>query len=110
MFEKRSYLADISRAGNLSKEEYRLLLYILGRCDADYSVCVTLSQLAEFMAMAKPNVSRAITALCGHGVIVRTDGKRESNAPMPIRLALSPSLVKRYYTLEDALFDEGYSV
>lgn len=82
-------MANIALFGNLSKEEYRMLLYLIGTCGACNSVCVDLVQLADALGMKKPNVSRALKGLVERNIVIRKDGYRYGKTPLPFELHLN---------------------
>lgn len=86
IFQKE--LANIALFGDLSKEEYRMLLYLIGTCGPSNSVCIDLVQLSEQLGMKKSNVSRALKGLVQRNIVIRHDGYRYGKNPLPFKLEL----------------------
>ena len=82
-------MANIALFANLSKEEYRMLLYLIGTCGMGNSICIDLVQLAETLGMKKPNVSRALKGLVERNIVIRKDGYRYGKTPLPFELHLN---------------------
>lgn len=82
-------MANIALFGNLSKEEYRMLLYLIGTCGMGNSICIDLVQLTERLGMKKPNVSRALKGLVERNIVIRKDGYRYGKTPLPFELHLN---------------------
>lgn len=81
-------MANIALFGDFSKEEYRILLYLIGTCGAQNSVCTDLDKLANELSMKKPNVSRGLKGLTQRNIVVRKDGYRYGKTPLPFELHL----------------------
>lgn len=86
IFQKE--LANIALFGDLSKEEYRMLLYLIGTCGPSNSICIDLVQLSEQLGMKKSNVSRALKGLVQRNIVIRSDGYRYGKNPLPFKLEL----------------------
>lgn len=82
-------MANIALFANLSKEEYKMLLYLIGTCGMGNSICIDLVQLAEALSMKKPNVSRALKGLVERNIVIRKDGYRYGKTPLPFELHLN---------------------
>lgn len=82
-------MANIALFGNLSKEEYRMLLFLIGTCGAANSICIDLVQLSEKLSMKKSNVSRALKGLVERNIVIRKDGYRYGKTPLPFELHLN---------------------
>lgn len=82
-------MANIALFGNLSKEEYRMLLYLIGTCGPANSICIDLVQLSEQLSMKKSNVSRALKGLVERNIVIRKDGYRYGKTPLPFELHLN---------------------
>ena len=82
-------MANIALFAKLSKEEYRILLYLIGTCGIDNSICIDLVQLGDNLGMKKPNVSRALKGLVERNIILRKDGYRYGKNPLPMELSLN---------------------
>jgi hypothetical protein len=82
-------MANIALFANLSKEEYKMLLYLIGTCGMGNSICIDLVQLAEALNMKKPNVSRALKGLVERNIVIRKDGYRYGKTPLPFELHLN---------------------
>ena len=61
-----SYLAD----ENLPKEQYRVLLKLLGKIDFDDYLTVSQTEMAKQLNMKQQNISKAIRALCERKIII----------------------------------------
>ena len=59
------YLAQL----NLTGEQHRVLLYIMGKLDFENYICLTQKSVGESLGMRKQHVSRAFKGLIKHGVI-----------------------------------------
>lgn len=59
------YLAQL----NLTGEQLRVLLHIMGKLDFDNYICLTQKEVAEALNMKKQNVSRAFKILTEKGII-----------------------------------------
>lgn len=82
-------MANIAMFGDLSKEEYRMLLFLIGTCGAANSVCIDLVELSEKLSMKKSNVSRALKGLVQRNIVIRKDGYRYGKTPLPFELHLN---------------------
>lgn len=82
-------MANIALFGNLSKEEYKMLLYLIGTCGMGNSICIDLVKLSEDLSMKKPNVSRALKGLVERNIVIRKDGYRYGKTPLPFELHLN---------------------
>lgn len=82
-------MANIALFGNLSKEEYKMLLYLIGTCGTANSVCIDLVQLSEVLGMKKSNVSRGLKGLVQRNIVIRKDGYRYGKTPLPFELHLN---------------------
>lgn len=82
-------LANIAMFSKLSKEEYRMLVFLMGTCGVANSVCIDLVQLSEKLSMPKSNVSRALKGLVERNIVIRKDGYRYGKAPLPFELHLN---------------------
>lgn len=82
-------MANIAMFGNLSKEEYKMLLYLIGTCGMGNSICIDLVQLANTLGMKKPNISRALKGLVERNIVIRKDGYRYGKTPLPFELHLN---------------------
>ena len=82
-------LRNIAMFGKLTKNEATLLLYLIGSCTQDNSICIDLNILAEDLQMDKGNVSKAVKGLVARNIVLRKDGYRYGNAPLPMKLSLN---------------------
>lgn len=82
-------VANIAMFGNLSKMEMKLLLFLIGTCGQQNSVCIDLVQLAKDLKMSKGTVSDALKGLVQRNIVVRKDGYRYGKTPLPFELHLS---------------------
>lgn len=82
-------LRNIAMFGNLTKNESTLLLYLIGSCTQDNSVCIDLNVLKEDLKMDKGNISKAIKGLVLRNIVLRRDGYRYGNKPLPMELSLN---------------------
>lgn len=82
-------LRNIAMFGNLTKNESILLLYLIGSCTQDNSVCIDLNILSEDLQMDKSNISKAIKGLVLRNIVLRRDGYRYGNKPLPMQLSLN---------------------
>ena len=66
------YQAMISNIAdeNLSKEQYRVLLKLLGKIDFDNYLTISQTEMAQQLNMKQPHISRAIRALCERKIII----------------------------------------
>ena len=81
-------LDAISKA-KLTKNEYKLLLYFIGNCRMNNSICVDLNILSEELQLDKGNLSRALGSLTKRNIIIRANGNRYSNHPLPISVQIN---------------------
>lgn len=81
-------MANIAMFGDFSKEEYKLLFYLMGTCGPKNSICTDLDKLAKELSMKKPNVSRGLKGLVERNIVVRRDGYRYGKTPLPFELHL----------------------
>lgn len=82
-------MANIALFSKLSRGEYKLLLYLIGTAGIDNSVCVDLNLLAEQLGEKKSNVSNYVRGLVERNIILRKDGYRYGNEPLPFELSLN---------------------
>lgn len=82
-------LKNIVMFGNLTKNEAMLLLYLIGSASQDNSVNIDLKVLSEDLQMKKSNVSTALKGLVCRNIILRKDGYRYGNQPLPMELTLN---------------------
>ena len=82
-------LRNIAMFGNLTKNESILLLYLIGSCTQDNSICIDLNILSEDLQMDKSNLSKAIKGLVLRNIVLRRDGYRYGNKPLPMQLSLN---------------------
>lgn len=82
-------LRNIAMFGNLTKNESILLLYLIGSCTQDNSVCIDLNVLKDDLKMDKSNLSKAIKGLVMRNIVLRRDGYRYGNKPLPMQLSLN---------------------
>lgn len=82
-------LKNIVMFGNLTKNEALLLLYLIGSAEQDNSVNIDLNVLSEDLQMKKSNVSTALKGLVCRNIILRRDGYRYGNQPLPMELTLN---------------------
>lgn len=66
----QSPLLLICKQANLTKDEMRILLYLLATCGIDNSVEINLNTISEELNIKKPNVSTAIKGLKKRNIIV----------------------------------------
>lgn len=82
-------LRNIAMFGKLTKNESNLLLYLIGSCSQDNSVCIDLNILSDDLQMDKGNLSKAIKGLVMRNIVLRRDGYRYGNKPLPMELSLN---------------------
>ena len=82
-------MLNIAMLSNLSKLEYKLLLYLIGTAGVDNSVSLDLDIISSELSEKKPNVSTALKALVTRNVVLRKDGYRYGNNPLPFELRLN---------------------
>lgn len=82
-------LRNIAMFGKLTKNESNLLLYLIGSCSQDNSVCIDLNILSEDLQMDKGNISKALKGLVLRNIVLRRDGYRYGNNPLPMELSLN---------------------
>lgn len=82
-------MTNIALFSNLSRGEYKLLLYLIGTAGIDNSVCVDLNLLCKELGEKKSNVSNYVRGLVDRNIILRTNGYRHGNNPLPFELSLN---------------------
>lgn len=82
-------IANIAMFGNLSKMEMKMLLYLIGTCGQQNSVCIDLVKLSEDLKMSKGTVSDALKGLVERNIVIRKDGYRYGKTPLPFELHLN---------------------
>ena len=82
-------IANIAMFGKLTKGEMQLLLYLIGTCGQQNSVCIDLVKLADDLQTDKGNVSRALKGLVERNIVIRKDGYRYGKTPLPFELHLN---------------------
>lgn len=80
IFQNTMY--NISKYAKLTKNEYQLLIFLLGTAGLDNSICVDLNILSEELNLKKPNLSTALKGLEKRNIIIRKNqfykgGKKE---------------------------------
>ena len=82
----------IATEANLTKGEYKLLLYLLGTAGIDNSVCTDYQLLVEELGDKRPNIVKALKGLVDRNIVIRQDGYRGGNRsntkllPMELRV------------------------
>lgn len=82
-------LRNIAMFGHLTKNELSLLVYLIGSCGVDNSVCIDLNILSEDLDIKKPNVATALKGLVTRNIVIRKNGYRYGNNPLPMQLSLN---------------------
>ena len=82
-------LMNIIKFANLTKNEMKLLIYLMASCKIDNSVCVDLDILTNELGIAKPNVSTALKGLVQRNIVIRKDGYRYDFSPLPMELRIN---------------------
>lgn len=82
-------MANIAMFGKLSKGEMQLLLYLIGTCGSQNSICIDLVKLSEDLGTNKGNISRALKGLVERNIVIRKDGYRYGKTPLPFELHLN---------------------
>lgn len=82
-------MANIAMFGKLSKGEMQLLLYLIGTCGSQNSVCIDLVKLSEDLGTNKGNISRFLKGLVERNIVIRKDGYRYGKTPLPFELHLN---------------------
>ena len=67
----RKGFSEIAADKEMTMEPYRVLLYLMSRLDFDNFIYVTQAEIAAFLGMKKPNVSRAMKLLERKELILR---------------------------------------
>lgn len=86
-------MANLAMFGKLTKGEMQLLLYLIGTCGTQNSVCLDLPKLVDALKMDKGNLKRALDGLCMRNIVVKTDGYRTGKSPLPFELNLNFSQI-----------------
>ena len=82
----------IATEANLTKGEYKLLLYLLGTAGIDNSICTDYEVLVEDLGDKRPNIVKALKGLVQRNIVIRKDGYRGGNRsntkllPMELRV------------------------
>lgn len=87
IFQKSMY--EISKFGNLTKNELQLLLFLLGTTGLDNSICVDLDILSEELGIKKSNMCNALQGLVKRNIVLKKDGYRggtQKTLPFELRL------------------------
>lgn len=87
LFQKA--LANIAMFGDLTKGEMKLLMYLIGTCGNQNSVCVDLSKLASDLNTSKGGVATCLKGLVERNIVIRKDGYRYGKTPLPFELHLN---------------------
>lgn len=87
VFQKE--LRNIAMFGSLTKNEAIMLLYLIGSCTQDNSICIDLNVLSEDLGIQKSNISSALKGLVNRNIVLRRDGYRYGNNPVPMELRLN---------------------
>lgn len=82
-------LIAIAIEGNLTKNEYQLLIYLIGKTGYDNSVLLDLQILSDDLGVKKSNISTALKGLVMRNIIIRKDGYRYGNQPLPMELSFN---------------------
>lgn len=82
-------LLNIIKFGNLTKNEMKLLLFLMASCKLDNSISVDLDILTNELNIAKPNVSAALKGLVQRNIVIRKDGYRYDCSPLPMELRIN---------------------
>lgn len=82
-------LTNIALFAKLTKNEHQLLLYLLGSCLADNSICIDLVQISNDLKMDRSNASKALKGLVQRNIVLRKDGYRYGKNPLPMELSLN---------------------
>lgn len=82
-------MANIALFSNLSRGEYKLLLYLIGTAGIDNSVSLDLNILCSELNEHKSNISGSLKGLVERNIIFRKDGYRYGNQPLPFELSLN---------------------
>jgi hypothetical protein len=82
-------LKNIAMFAHLTKNEATMLLYLIGSCGQDNSVCIDLTIIGNDLGMDKGNVCRALKGLVIRNIVLRKDGYRYGNKPLPMQLSLN---------------------
>ena len=85
----QSALMAIVKHGNLSKNEHRLLLWLLASAGIDGSIETNLDILRDELNTDKGNISRALKGLVEKNIVIRKNHNRYSRSALPIELSLS---------------------
>lgn len=82
----------IATEANLTKGEYKLLLYLLGTAGLDNSICTDYEVLVEDLGDKRQNIVKALKGLVQRNIVIRKDGYRGGNRsntkllPMELRV------------------------
>lgn len=64
-------MAMLAADKDMTLEPHRVLLYLMSRLDFDNFIYVTQAEIADYLGIKKPNVSRAMKLLERKGLILR---------------------------------------
>ena len=67
----RKGFSEIAADKEMTMEPYRVLLYLMSRLDFDNFIYVTQTEIADYLDIKKPNVSRAMKLLERKELILR---------------------------------------
>lgn len=82
-------MLNIAILSNLTKNEYQILLYLIGTAGVDNSVSLDLNIISDALNIKKPNVSSALGSLVSRNIVLRKNGYRYGNNPLPFELSLN---------------------
>jgi hypothetical protein len=82
-------MRNIAKYGKLTKNEYQLLIWLIGTAGIDNSIEIDLNILASELNLDKGNVSKALKGLVCRNIVLRKDGYRYGNSALPFELKLN---------------------
>ena len=82
-------IANIAMFGNLTKGEMKMLLYLIGTCGSQNSVCIDLVKLAKDLNTTKGGAATCLKGLVERNIVIRKDGYRYGKTPLPFELHLN---------------------
>ena len=82
-------MMNISINAELSRGEYKLLVFLLGTAGMDNSVNTDLGSLCELLKEKKSNMSKALRGLTDRNIVIRNDISRNSQNILSMDLAIN---------------------
>jgi len=82
-------MLKIALNADLTKNEHKLLLFLIATAGVDNSVSLDLGILSSELKVAKPNISNALKGLVNRNIIIRKNGYREGGQNLPFELSFN---------------------